>query len=263
MKARGIETAYHYDIGNYASANKQIISAENQPLKSESAETSCIYTPVESGDNTALMSVVHEIRNPLTNINLSLACLSSENLSPDLINHLEIINRSTRRISDLVTVLLKTPRSSSAQETFSVTNMLTETLLLSSDRARLKNISIETDFCPIECPVTGNKPKLIMALSNIIINALEAVNSRNGKLKIKTEKKESHCVISITDNGNGIARKDLKQIFSPYFTRKRSGTGIGLSVTKQILNNHNAVIHVDSRVGKGTCFTIIMELSTV
>lgn len=265
MKAQVFESSYLYDVRNYVKKVNHQASAvsPDHKLKIETSASPGVYPFAGGSDSEALMHVVHEIRNPLTNINLSLACLSSEILNPDITSHLEIISRSTRRISDLVTSLLKTPNNNASPETSDMNAILAETLLLSNDRANLKKIAVETEFCPQPCMVAVHKQEFIMALSNIIINAIEAVGPEIGKLRIETRMKENHCFVSILDNGIGISKEDLDQIFSPHFTRKHAGTGIGLAVTKQVLTNHNAIMHVASSPGKGTCFTIIMALAAV
>ena len=82
-----------------------------------------------------------------------------------------------------------------------------------------------------------------------------------GVLTIKTEKRKGKCVISIIDNGTGIDKDALGKLFEPYFTGKPKGTGLGLTLTQNIILNHQGSIYVDSETGKGTVFQISLNFA--
>ena len=101
--------------------------------------------------------------------------------------------------------------------------------------------------------------KLNQVFLNILVNASQAIESK-GKITITTSKTGNEIHVAIGDTGKGIAQKDLKSIFDPGFTTKgvRVGTGLGLSICYQILQQHNGRIEVESEVGKGSVFSVIL-----
>jgi len=102
--------------------------------------------------------------------------------------------------------------------------------------------------------------RLKSGVLNILINACE-VSEQGKKIFIKTNYNNKYGWIEITDQGPGIAKKDLKKIFQPFFTTKKGGTGLGLSIAQKIIEAHNGNIEVSSRIGKGTTFRIILPLA--
>jgi signal transduction histidine kinase len=104
-----------------------------------------------------------------------------------------------------------------------------------------------------------NKQKIEIALTNIIINAIDAMHPENGKLKLITKSINGKCVIEIEDNGIGISKENLNNIFTPYFTDKAGGMGLGLSTTLGILKENHATVEVQSEEGMGTRFILSFE----
>ncbi len=101
--------------------------------------------------------------------------------------------------------------------------------------------------------------KLRQALLNILRNAYEAV-SVNGCIHFVASTKENSMIIKIEDNGCGISPEDLPSLFQPFITHKKEGTGLGLTITKQIIEAHHGTISVHSNPGKGTIFTIVLPM---
>jgi signal transduction histidine kinase len=97
-----------------------------------------------------------------------------------------------------------------------------------------------------------------IALTNIIVNAIDAM-SQKGELKIITKSIERKYAIQIEDNGCGISREDLKNIFKPYFTNKPGGLGLGLAATCDILQSNHVGVFVESEEGKGTRFILLFD----
>ncbi len=97
-----------------------------------------------------------------------------------------------------------------------------------------------------------------MRLLNIIINAVEAMTPGKGLLTLQTAKQRDKAVITITDNGPGIPEDTRTRLFDPFFTNKPKGTGLGLTSTQNIIMNHKGTVHVESEMGEGSVFTIIL-----
>ena len=104
--------------------------------------------------------------------------------------------------------------------------------------------------------IQADAEKLKIALLNIIINAIEAMEAEEGVLEISLEKNENTGLLTIKDNGCGISDENLSKLFEPYFTAKRNGMGLGLATTLNILQSHNVDVEVQSRLGEGTSFIL-------
>ncbi len=230
--------------------------------KRRKAEQDLVTTEKLAVTGRIVRMIAHEIRNPLTNVNLSLEQLEAEvPPNPDHKIYFEIIKRNSDRISSLITELLNS--SKPAQLTISkssINTLINETLALVNDRIILRNVKVVTIFSDNICELSVDSGKIKIAFLNILINAIEAMDEAGGELTITTKMEDSCCVIEIEDNGKGIADDDIGRIFDPFFSGKAKGTGLGLSTTHNIIRTHNGNVEVTSSIGKGTKFTIKLNL---
>ncbi|MCW3103766.1 MAG: signal transduction histidine kinase, nitrogen specific, NtrB [Bacteroidetes bacterium] len=200
--------------------------------------------------------LAHEVRNPLTNINLSVEQLE-EDLKDEYQPYFDIIKRNSKRINDLVTELIENSKPTELKASKStLQSILQGTIELAKDRANLKNIKIITDFENESIEIDADESKLKIALLNVLMNAIEAVEANAGEIRIAYKCENKKCMISIGDNGCGIKDEYLHKIFDPYFTGKSTGVGLGLATTRSIINMHNGKIDVETQLGKGTVFRI-------
>jgi PAS domain S-box-containing protein len=209
-------------------------------------------------------TIAHEVRNPLTNLNLALDQLRSEipadNESAKL--YANIIERNADRIEQLVGEMLNSSRPKELHlELNPVSKIVDDTIALAIDRIRLNQIELITNYPPDLPRILSDKDKLQVALLNIIINAIEAMEAGKGVLTINGEVENNVLTITIQDNGKGISKTDLEKLFDPFFTGKKTGMGLGLTSTKNILNSHSAQIKVKSELNKGTTFCIHFKLA--
>lgn len=208
--------------------------------------------------------IAHEIKNPLTNIHLSLAelrmILNDPNSDEKPDDFLDIIDRNSKRINILIEDLLNATRFDTINlGDFFIHDLIGETLQHINDRAKLKEIKIEKEV-PENILIKGDKEKLNIALLNILVNAVEAISSDEGKLKIIVGTDHDKVHITISDNGKGIAQQDLNKLFEPFFTSKHGGTGLGLTATHTIISKHDGNIKVQSEINRGTSFMISLPL---
>jgi signal transduction histidine kinase len=175
--------------------------------------------------------------------------------------YLDIILRGATRINDIVTDLLISPLPTGEiqLEKYSIHQLLNEVLVMAEDRIMFKKITIIKEYAAQDCSIAMNRQKMKIALTNIIINAIDAMAAENGQLKLVTKSINGRWVIEIEDNGTGISKKNLKTIFKPYFTDKPGGMGLGLSTTLDILHSNHASADVESEVGKGTRFILSFD----
>jgi PAS domain S-box-containing protein len=207
-------------------------------------------------------TIAHEIRNPLTNLNLALDNLKEEIPEDDQIGiYTEIIQRSSNRIETLIGDLLNSSKPKELQlELIDLDVILADILELVKDRANLKQIKIEEKREANLPRIYVDREKLSIALVNILINGIEAIDHSEGRLFIGTRLNENSIFLSIEDNGTGIDKEDIKRIFDPFYTSKSQGTGLGLTSTLNILSSHNVGIQVTSKVGSGTVFDVEFPL---
>lgn len=206
--------------------------------------------------------IAHEVRNPLTNINLScdqLKDLIVPGEQGEML--LSMITRNSKRINQLVSDLLNATKVQELNfRSESINTILDETLEIARDRIQLEHIKLQKSYDPAICNVNVDVDKMKIALLNIILNAVEAMDSACGVLSLKTESRNNKCVISISDNGHGIEKDALDKIFDPYYTEKSKGNGLGLTNTQNIILTHKGTIDVKSESGKGTTFIITLDL---
>lgn len=208
-------------------------------------------------------TIAHEVRNPLTNINLATSQLKTDLPATDenMLYLFDIIDRNSNRINKLISDLLLTTKFSELSFTVvSLNELLEETLLMAKDRIDLNHISIEKKF-NINIRISVDKEKMKIAFLNIIINAIEAMEPEKGILKVGTKIEGKTCVVDISDNGIGMDEVSLSKLFEPYFTNKPNGNGLGLANTQNIIFNHKGTINVSSTEGQGTTFVIRIAIA--
>jgi signal transduction histidine kinase len=202
-------------------------------------------------------TIAHEVRNPLTNINLSVEQLRSEVPETETTNlFFDMVVRNSERINHLVSDLLNTTRVADLNFVkISINNVLDGSIKLASDRIELKQIKVIKNYDPQICPVFVDIQKIEVAFLNIIVNAIEAMED-NGVLKVSTESKNNKCVVKISDNGKGMTKAQMGRLFEPYSTTKEKGNGLGLANSQNIILGHNGSISAESEPGVGTTFMI-------
>ena len=207
-----------------------------------------------------LAALTHEVRNPLTNITLAVEMLKRLIRDDAQKLYLDIIMRGSLRINSLVNELMKYQQPEIEEvKKYSIHQLLDEVVDMAGDRLSLKNIVLKKDYAVRDFEIALDRPKMKIALTNIIVNAIEAMNPGTGVLGLVTKKINGKYVLYITDNGCGISQENLKQIFRPYFTSKPGGMGIGLAATYDILRSNHVEVNVESAEGDGTKFTLLFE----
>jgi PAS domain S-box-containing protein len=201
-------------------------------------------------------TLAHEVRNPLSNIHMSLEQLTSLTRDEDRI-YLDIIDRNGKRINDLITELLMSSKPADmVLEKLVMQQVIDESISAAVDRLTLKQIKLKLNYPENPSYIRGDKGKLKIAILNIIINAIEAMEGPQRELRISLATTEESLQLELTDTGCGIPPENLSKLFEPFFTSKRNGIGLGLASTLNILQAHNASIEVKSKVNSGTTFLL-------
>ncbi len=204
-------------------------------------------------------TLAHEVRNPLNNINMSVEQLMQgpETSVEESPLFLDIIQRNSKRIGDIITELLDTSRPTDLVfDKCTLQTIMDESIAEALDRITLQHVNMQIKYADEPCNIMANKEKLKIAFLNIIINAVEAMEPGTGKLTIFIDTLKDSHIVTIRDNGCGIPEENVSRLFEPYFTSKRNGMGLGLAATLNILQSHKATIDVTSVLKQGTTFVI-------
>jgi two-component system, LuxR family, sensor kinase FixL len=207
--------------------------------------------------------ITHEIKNPLVMIGGFARQLSRNAQDEKSQAKLKIISDEVQRLENLLQELREVYRPPDLSFQFiNINTLLTEIFSLSKEDCESGNITIHLETGQDPLWVQGDPGKLKQVFLNLVKNAMEAME-KGGNLIIHSKQIGNQVEISITDNGPGIQDKDRERLFTPFFTTKRRGTGLGLSVSKKIIDNHpGGTLGLDSEEGKGTIVKITLPLTT-
>jgi signal transduction histidine kinase len=208
--------------------------------------------------------LAHEIRNPLGSIKGAAQYLSTDTNSEEHKKLLNVIIEEVNRLNRVVSQFLNYAKPYTIEPHPEDINRIIQkviSIVRANDAAH--DITIEEDLVPGLPAIQVDAEQLIQVILNISFNAVEAMAGK-GTLSFRTSRIESEeelaVGIYIRDSGPGIAKKDLKHIFKPFFTTKERGVGLGLSICQRIIKEHGGYIRVKSIPGKGTIF--FMRLGT-
>jgi signal transduction histidine kinase len=212
--------------------------------------------------------VAHEVNTPLAVIS-SYAQMMAKQINGDekLAALMDKITRQTFRASEIVNNLLNFSRTSATEfSDINLNKIITETLALLEHQLKTSRIKVETDFHDDLPTIHGNAGKLQQVFLNLFLNAKDAMAGSGGTLRVATNNGAA-VHVSISDTGTGIAPEHIHKIYDPFFTTKNApregqsrGTGLGLSVTYGIIQEHAGKIRVESRPGQGTQFDLEFPL---
>jgi signal transduction histidine kinase len=202
--------------------------------------------------------LAHEIKTPLTSIKMNIDLLSqTANLNPEDKESLEIIRKETNRLTQLVKDVLQFSRLSDLFiSKINLRLIVEEVLQLVKSNCRNKEIDFENKVDDVELEVDRDKFKQV--LLNLLHNSIDAIESQ-GKIEIYSVVNQSSVSIFIKDNGKGI--EDSEKIFEPFYTTKAAGTGLGLSVSQKIIEQHNGKLKLVSSKQGETIFEIELPIN--
>ncbi len=205
-------------------------------------------------------TIAHEVRNPLTNINLALEQLKSDFKAEEGEEiFFDMIKRNSERINKLVSDLLNSTRLTELKKTsVNINDLLEECIRDAQDRIQLKHIHVVRNFDKNIPFIKVDQEKIKIAFLNLLVNAIEAM-AVSGTLTIETFTEKNKCHIRITDTGCGMSKEQMGKLFEPFFTTKSKGTGLGLANSQNIIISHNGIIKAESEEGSGTTFHVYFD----
>jgi PAS domain S-box-containing protein len=210
-------------------------------------------------------SIAHEVNNPLEAIKNALYLMQSGAEGDKNSRFLEIARKETERVSHIIRQMLGFARRPGEVDWVDVNQLLEETLVLMEKRMRQLRIHDARSFDESLPMIRARADQLRQVFLNLILNAQQAIKGE-GEITITTSRYEQalqpSIVVQLSDSGVGIAEDDLARIFDPFFSTGKKGTGLGLWVTQDIVRQHGGRIEVSSEPGRGTVFTIVLQVES-
>jgi two-component system sensor histidine kinase AtoS len=207
--------------------------------------------------------IAHEIRNPLTSINILIQSLTETFPSGNAHREdLQVIEEEISRINEIVDQFLRfakpvPPLLAKAD----VLSVFEETLQLLRPQIEKNRIIVEKEFRVLP-PISMDREQMKQVILNLLLNAVQAM-PKGGHLTVRGQVLESDrwIKLSIQDSGIGIPKEDLNKLFDPFFSTKEGGVGLGLSIAHRIVDQHHGKIEVESAPGKGTLLAVWLPIS--
>ncbi|MBT3393012.1 MAG: HAMP domain-containing protein [Elusimicrobiaceae bacterium] len=250
------------DLENANQTLETKVEARTRELKSVLDELIKKERLVTIGQMASIVS--HEIRNPLAVIKNSAYLIKTkiDNLDiedPKVERHLSIIDSEIKQANDIISEILGFARTRDLQLNPNNINAYLRDIISSSIVP--DNVEIMDEISEQDAKVNIDAEEIKQAIRNLIGNAVEILAEKDtGKIVVSTKIKANAVKISISDNGPGMDEETKEKIFTPFFTTKARGTGLGLAVVKKAINRHNGKIKVLSKLGKGSIFNIYLPI---
>ncbi len=210
--------------------------------------------------------IAHEINNPLTSVIGFSELLLDEELPPDIQEQIKIIADSSKRVKDIIRRMLTFAKQNKPSKSLlNIHELVDNTLEIRGYVLKTANIAIERYYDPDLPWISVDPGQMQQVFLNLIVNAEYSMKKANraGTLTITTEKKDGYVRLSFKDTGEGMDQKTKTKIFHPFFTTKavNEGTGLGLSLSHSIIQEHGGSIEVESQPGQGATFTITLPVT--
>lgn len=245
----------------------QVINTENElaALKTRFAEITTRQQMIEA--NTQL---AHELNQPLAAINLNVSYIrqliestpaaDNSNMRDALSDIESDVSRANNIVQNTRRILKKEPV---VIKTFDLNQLLDETIRIFNRDLLKNNISLFYEPGEEPCMIRSNRTGLQQVIVNLLKNAIEAIASaeiESPVIEVHTEKQEKETLVFISDNGPGIAAADVDNIFQQYYTSKKGNTGMGLGISKALMQEVDGDIQLaPPPPGKSTCFKIVIR----
>jgi PAS domain S-box-containing protein len=211
---------------------------------------------------TLSAGIAHEMNNPLgimtTRIEVMLLEAEEQQLPPQVLEDLQVLHRAGQRVARIAASLRSFARHSAGErQPVELGTIVDEALLLMAKPLAADNVRVRTSLDRSLPPIVADVTAMHQVLMNLLTNAREAMPD-GGTIDVETSPAErpGWVRLRVVDTGTGIPTEAISKVFDPFYTTKRTGTGLGLSVTYGIIEEHGGTIDVRSQPGLGTTFTL-------
>lgn len=205
--------------------------------------------------------LAHEIKNPLSTVQLNLQLLQEDMLPSNpaysrMINRLNTCERETGRLREILDDFLRYAGKIELQRAPVELNRMCEELVdFFLPQAQQQRVQLRLKRWPSDAVISADERLLKQAVLNLMLNGIQAMPN-GGEMIMAVSLAESEAVIEVIDTGSGIEPEALSKIFDAYYSTKKSGTGLGLAMTRRIAEEHGGKLTVNSEVGKGSDFAL-------
>ncbi len=256
------------EMKNTEQALEELNSSLEQTIIQRTQELISAHMELErakrlSSIGTLAATVAHELRTPLGTIGLAAANLGRKAGNPALAGYIEKIQRkvveSNRIISNLLTYTgLRLPRP----EIVRLDRIVTEALKTVREKFPRMRIRVTKDLAALaKITLAADEVQLLEIFNNLLANAYQAIGSREGLIEVTGRiENDAAAVITIRDNGKGIDEEEMERVFEPFYSGKKTGTGLGLPLSKELAELHGGSIKIVSAKEKGTAVTVTIPL---
>ena len=217
---------------------------------------------------TLSAGIAHEMNNPLgiitSRIEVMLLDAEEQQLPAQVLDDLQVLHRATQRVARIATNLRSFARQAPREHTrIDLNAVVQETFLLMEKPLEVDGIRLTMELEPGLGAILGDASTLQQVLLNLVTNAREAMAGQGGEIRIETgvAERPGWVRVLIRDTGPGLSPEDLSKVFDPFYTTKRTGTGLGLSVSYGIIQDHHGTVDVQSTAGQGTTFTLAFPVA--
>jgi two-component system, NtrC family, sensor kinase len=205
--------------------------------------------------------IAHEVGNPLTSISSLVQMLQRRNADNYTLDKLNLVSCQLQRIQTTLRELINFSRPASTERTrIKLAEILQEALNIAKYYKRTKGRVIESHLSPDLPPLYGIRDQLVQVFLNLVLNAVDATD-KEGRIEISADYRSGELVVVVHDNGLGIAPQYAVRVFQPYFTTKEHGTGLGLFVTRKLVEDHGGSVEFESSPQEGTTFRVRLPVA--
>jgi two-component system NtrC family sensor kinase len=252
-------------LGNSDNEICRLTAALNRMMTElESRQEQLVQSRKIAAVGTLTSGIAHEINNPINNIVLTLETLAEDNQTMEPEERLQLYQEAldqADRASDIVKNLLEFSRANHPRlEEVSLEELIDKTIRLLNNEFKVHRVKLAKEIKWLFPKLLLDKSGLQQVLVNLILNSIQAMPG-GGKLSIILDRVDKEARIDIVDTGPGIPAENLGRIFDPFFSTKKGGTGLGLSVSYNIIQKQGGRIEVQSTEGQGTTFSLYFPFS--
>jgi signal transduction histidine kinase len=202
--------------------------------------------------------IAHEVGNPLTSISSIVQILQRRDYDPYTCDKLALVSGQLQRIRTTLHELVEFSRPASSERTHvALADILDEALNIAKYYKRTRGRLASPALPPDLPPLFAVRGQLVQVFLNLILNAID-VTDRDGRIELAVAAKPGGVEVSVRDDGSGVAPENVPKLFRPYFTTKAHGTGLGLFVTRKLVQEHGGAVTFESTPGEGTVFRVYL-----
>ena len=206
--------------------------------------------------------IAHEVGNPLTSISTLIQMLERRDPDEYTRERLALATTQLTRIQSILRELVTFSRpASDTRDRVSLKDIVDEALGIAKYYKGVKGRAVRADIPHDLSPILAVRDQLVQIFFNLVLNAIDATG-KGGRVVIAAHEDEGQLVVTVSDDGHGIDPKHRERLFRPYFTTKKHGTGLGLFVTRKLVNAHGGTVECESTPGAGTTFRLAFPVAS-